>query len=135
MRALVSAGVAAATLVGVLASPANASDTWHWGPTYSSDGKAKVTSGKIVTRPGGLRVTGRLYDGSGSGACSWVRFRYLTDKGKKVYKSYKNCSAGYRKITMNTGYVLSIEAKVCRGTAVKITGKCSAYEGVWAQGG
>ncbi|GIH24867.1 hypothetical protein Aph01nite_31770 [Acrocarpospora phusangensis] len=135
MRALVIAGVAAAALAGVLASPANAADTWHWGPAYSADGKAKVTSGKIVTRPGGLRVTGRLHDGSSSGACSWVRFRYLTDQGKTMHKSYKTCTAGYRKITLNTGHVLSIEAKVCRGTAAKITGKCSAYEGVWAQGG
>ncbi|GAA0417796.1 hypothetical protein Acor_20300 [Acrocarpospora corrugata] len=135
MRALVIAGLAAATLLGVLVSPANAADTWHWGPVSSSDGKAKATSGKIATRPGGLRITGKLYDGSSSGACSWIRFKYLTDQGKTVYKSYKNCSAGYRKFTMNTGYVLSVEARVCRGTSVKITSKCSAYEGVWAQGG
>lgn len=137
MRAIVIAGFAAAVFAGVLASPASATtaDTWHWGPVAATDGKAKINSGKIVTRSGGLRVTGRLYDNSSSGPCSWVRFRYLKADGKTVVKSYKNCVGGYRKIVLDTPTVLSIEAKVCRGNSVKITGKCSAYEGVWAQGG
>lgn len=129
---LVTGAVLAALLVA--ASPA-AADTWHWGPVKSADGKGRVTNGKIVSTATGLKITARLHDATAGGSCSWVRFRYLTDNGKTVYKSYKTCKAGWSAVTLKTGHVLSVEARVCRGTATAVTGRCSAYEGVWAQGG
>ncbi|WP_061297093.1 hypothetical protein [Herbidospora cretacea] len=133
MRIFLTTGAVVAALL-LTASPA-AADTWHWGPVKSADGKGKVTNGKIVGTSAGLKITGRLYDATAGGSCSWVRFRYLTDQGKTVRKSYKNCKAGWRTVALRTGHVLSVEAQVCRGTSKGVGGHCSAYEGVWAQGG
>ncbi|MFI7703393.1 hypothetical protein [Nonomuraea sp. NPDC049480] len=121
-----------------IAAPAMASanpETWSWGSIYSADraGKAK---GKVVLDRPGFFVNGKLYDFPGRKGCSWLTFRWVKDKGGKGYKTYRNCSGTTPlKFSFGTGYMLSIEGKMCRGTAKKITGKCSAWEGVWAQGG
>ncbi|WP_062435936.1 hypothetical protein [Herbidospora daliensis] len=101
----------------------------------SVEGKGRVTNGKIVSTATGLTITGRLHDAAAGGSCSWVRFRYLTEGGEPVHKSYKTCKAGWSAVTLETGHVLGVEARVCRGTATAVAGRCSAYAGVWAQGG
>ncbi|MFI6536313.1 hypothetical protein ACIBHY_27960 [Nonomuraea sp. NPDC050547] len=121
-----------------LAAPAMASanpETWSWGSIYSADraGKAK---GKVVLDRPGFTVSGKLYDFPGKKGCSWLKFRWTKESGGQGKKTYRNCS-GTKPLafSLSTGYMLSIEGKVCRGTATKITGKCSGWDGVWAQGG
>ncbi|MEV4107024.1 hypothetical protein [Nonomuraea sp. NPDC049695] len=127
--------VAAAVLMAS-ASPALANpEVWNWGSIYSADraGKAK---GKVMHDRPGFVVNGKLYDFPGRKGCSWLTFRWVKEKGGKGYKTYHNCS-GTKPLEFSfpTGYMLSIEGKVCRGTSTKATGKCSTWEGVWAQGG
>ncbi|WP_459803503.1 hypothetical protein [Herbidospora sp. RD11066] len=133
MRIFLTTGAVVAALL-LTASPAVA-DTWNWGPVKTTDGKGKVTNGKITGDSAGLKVTGHLYDTSTDKTCTWIRFRYMTDQGKTVQKSYKNCKTGWHTVALRAGHVLSVEAQVCRGTRKGVSGKCSAYEGVWAQGG
>ncbi|MEZ0074352.1 hypothetical protein [Planotetraspora sp. GP83] len=60
----------------------------------------------------------------------------LTDQGKYRTATFKNCSQSTpRAFRVNAGYMLFAKVKVCRGTAVKVTGRCSGWEGVWSQGG
>ncbi|MFI6323975.1 hypothetical protein ACIBG8_41075 [Nonomuraea sp. NPDC050556] len=133
IRTLGAAGVALA----LMAAPALASnpETWSWGSVYSADraGKAK---GKVVLDRPGFVVSGKLYDFPGKAGCSWLKFRWVKDGGGHGKKTYRNCS-GTKPLafSFDPGRMLSIEAMVCRGTSVKITGKCSIWEGVWAQGG
>jgi hypothetical protein len=121
-----------------IAAPAMASanpETWSWGSIYSADraGKAK---GKVVLDRPGFVVNGKLYDFPGRKGCSWLKFQWVKEKGGKGYKTYRNCSGTKPlKFSFGTGYMLSIEGKVCRGTSKKITGNCSDWDGVWAQGG
>ncbi|MEV0970297.1 hypothetical protein [Microtetraspora glauca] len=117
------------------ASSTYAAETWHWGPTASTDYKGWAT-GKIRSTSSGLRVSGDLYDAGGARTCSWVKIKWLTDHGRYRTATFKNCSQSTpRAFSVNTGYMLSAEAKVCRGTSTRITGKCSGWEGVWSQGG
>ncbi|MFF4775104.1 hypothetical protein ACFY05_19810 [Microtetraspora fusca] len=125
-------GAASASSSG---SAAYARDTWSWGPTASSDHKGWAT-GKVRTTGSGLRISGELYDAGGACTCSWVKIKWLTDRGKYRTATFKNCSQSTpRSFSVNAGYMLSSEAKVCRGTSTRITGKCSIWEGVWSQGG
>ncbi|MEQ4719054.1 hypothetical protein [Nonomuraea sp. B19D2] len=129
--------VAAAVLVAS-ATPALASanpEVWNWGSIYSADraGKAK---GKVVHDRPGFVVSGKLYDFPGRTGCSWLKFRWVKEEGGKGYKTYHTCSGTKPlEFSFEAGYILSIEGKVCRGTAKTVTGKCSTWEGVWAQGG
>lgn len=131
-------GVAATALL-LMSAPAMATtsnpETWHWGSFYSADraGKAK---GKVVLDRPGFVVSGKLYDFPNKAGCSWLKFRWVKENGTKGAKTFHNCSGTKPlKFAFGTGYMLSIEARVCRGTSSKITGKCSIWEGVWAQGG
>ncbi|MEV7964740.1 hypothetical protein AB0O34_02005 [Sphaerisporangium sp. NPDC088356] len=130
LPAAVSASADASTT-----SRASAAESWSWGPTASSDFKGWA-GGKIRTTSSGLRITGDLYDAGGARTCSWLKIKWLTDKGKYRTATFKNCS-GSRTLSfrVNAGYMLSSTAKVCRGTSKKVTGKCSQWEGVWSQGG
>ncbi|NUS03051.1 MAG: hypothetical protein HOV97_10845 [Nonomuraea sp.] len=121
-----------------IAVPAAAStnpETWSWGSIYSADRAGKAKGKVLLDRPGFV-VSGSLYDFPGRSGCSWLQFRWVKDDGGKGRKTYRNCS-GTKPLTfsLKTGYMLSIEGKVCRGTSRKITGKCSVWEGVWSQGG
>ncbi|MFI6176018.1 hypothetical protein ACIA8R_10840 [Nonomuraea sp. NPDC051191] len=121
-----------------IAVPAGASanpEVWSWGSIYSADRAGKAKGKVLLDRPGFV-VSGRLYDFPGRTGCSWLQFRWVEDDGGKGHKTYRNCS-GTRPLefSVKTGYMLSIEGRVCRGTARKITGNCSVWEGVWAQGG
>ncbi|NUO97812.1 MAG: hypothetical protein HOV96_01835 [Nonomuraea sp.] len=121
-----------------IAVPAAASanpETWSWGSIYSADRAGKAKGKVLLDRPGFV-VSGKLYDFPGRTGCSWLQFRWVKDGGGKGHKTYRNCS-GTKPLafSLKTGYMLSIEGKVCRGTARKITGKCSVWEGVWSQGG
>jgi hypothetical protein len=141
-----AAGAVALIASASFAAPASAStpasvtasanpETWSWGPIYSADraGKAK---GKVVLDRPGFVVNGSLYDFPGRKGCSWLTFRWVKESGGKGHKTYRNCS-GTKPLTfsLKTGYMLSIEGKVCRGTAKKATGRCSEWDGVWSQGG
>ncbi|QFY12440.1 hypothetical protein GBF35_42940 [Nonomuraea phyllanthi] len=127
--------VAVAVLM-VSSSPALANPlVSSWGPIYSADraGKAK---GKVVRdRPGSV-VNGKLYDFPGREGCSWLTFRWVTDKGVKKHKTYHNCS-GTKPLafSLKVGYVVSIDGRLCRGTGAKATGRCSTWKKVGAQGG
>ncbi|MFI6499215.1 hypothetical protein [Nonomuraea typhae] len=134
----IAAGVTLLFASAALATPAMATanpETWSWGSIYSADraGKAK---GKVVLDRPGFVVSGKLYDLPGTKGCSWLKFRWTKENGGHGAKTYKNCS-GAKPLTfsLKTGYMLSIEGKVCRGTSRAITGKCSSWDGVWAQGG
>lgn len=128
---LIASASIAAPAMATTANP----ETWSWGSIYSADraGKAK---GKILLDRPGFVVSGRLYDFPGRSGCSWIKFRWVKEDGGKGARTYHNCS-GTKPLTfsLKPGYMLSIEGKVCRGTARKITGSCSIWEGVWAQGG
>ncbi|WP_189161925.1 hypothetical protein, partial [Sphaerisporangium melleum] len=92
--------------------------------------------GEIRTTASGLRISGRLYDGGGVRTCSWLKIKWLNEQGKYRTATFRNCSqSAPRAFSVNAGHMLSSEAKVCRGTAKRVTGKCSHWEGVWAQGG
>lgn len=128
--------IAAATIAApaVAATSANP-ETWSWGSIYSADraGKAK---GKVVLDRPGFVVSGKLYDFPGRSGCSWLTFRWTKESGGQGKKTFHTCSGTKPKtFSFPTGYMLSIEGKVCRGTSKKITGKCSIWEGVWSQGG
>lgn len=128
---IASASIAAPATAATSTNP----ETWSWGSIYSADraGKAK---GKVVLDRPGFTVSGKLYDFPGKKGCSWLNFRWVKEDGGKGKKIYKNCSGTTPlKFSFGTGYMLSIEGKVCRGTATKITGNCSTWDGVWAQGG
>lgn len=128
---IASASIAAPAVAATSANP----ETWSWGAIYSADRAGKAKGTVVLDRPGFV-VNGKLYDFPGRKGCTWVKFRWVKDKGGKGYTTYHNCS-GTKPLTFSfpTGYMLSIEGKVCRGTATKITGKCSTWDGVWAQGG
>jgi hypothetical protein len=140
LRKPLFAGFAAAAVLG-LAAPAAAyaqspGDTWNWGTIFSTDHRAKA-SGKVKEIEGGqIDLTGKFYDVPGHAGCSWIRFR-LTDitTSHHVYRTFHNCSNAPKKLSLHGLEGFSVEAKVCRGTSHKITGRCSAYEGVWAPGG
>ncbi|WP_219465934.1 hypothetical protein [Nonomuraea rhizosphaerae] len=126
--------IASASLAAPAAAAANP-EIWKWGSIYSTDraGKAK---GKVVLDRPGFVVSGKLYDLPGRSGCSWLRFRWVKEDGRRGAKTYHNCSGTKpRSFALSTGYMLSIEGMVCRGTSSKITGKCSGWDGVWAQGG
>ncbi|WP_371784369.1 hypothetical protein [Streptosporangium subroseum] len=128
---------AAVTTSGVSATTAAApvAETWHWGPITSSDRKGRA-GGIIRSTGSGLRISGNLYDGAGAHTCSWLKIKWLTDKGKYRTATFKNCSRSKAlPFQVNAGYMLSSQARVCRGTSAKITGKCSGWDGVWSQGG
>ncbi|WP_157529846.1 hypothetical protein [Microtetraspora niveoalba] len=130
-----AAPLAASASASGSASRAYAAETWNWGPTASSDYKGWAT-GKVRTAGSGLRISGELYDAGGARTCSWVKIKWLTDRGKYRTATFKNCSQSTpRAFSVNAGYMLTAQAKVCRGTSTKITGRCSAWEGVWSQGG
>ncbi|MEU9884824.1 hypothetical protein [Sphaerisporangium sp. NPDC051011] len=110
-------------------------ETWYWGPTRSTDSKGWA-SGKITSSDSGLRITGNLYDGGGARTCSWLKIKWLSDRGKWHTATFKNCSQSTpRSFRVNAGYMVTSSSKVCRGTSTRITGKCSQWEGVWSQGG
>ncbi|MGI5154921.1 hypothetical protein [Microbispora sp. CA-102843] len=143
---LAAAGLSAALAAGLVAAPAAASassagsaasaaETWEWGPTASSDTKGWA-NGYVRSGSSGLRIVGDLYDAGGARTCSWVKIKWLTDRGKYRTASYRNCSQSTpRTFTVNAGYMLLAKAMVCRGSATRITGKCSRWERVWTQGG
>ncbi len=132
-----TAASAAATTSGASAASAGgaAAETWHWGPTASTD--AKGWAGGVIKSTGsGLRISGDLYDAGGAHTCSWLKIKWLTDRGKYRVATFRNCSqSSTLAFRVNAGYMLSSQAKVCRGTSTRITGKCSSWEGVWSQGG
>ncbi|MEV7006198.1 hypothetical protein [Streptosporangium sp. NPDC051022] len=132
----VATASAAVTASGASATTAaGAAETWHWGPTASTDTKGWA-GGVIRTTRSGLRISGDLYDASGARTCSWLKIKWLTDRGKYRVATFRNCSqSSTLAFRVNAGYMLSAEAKVCRGTATRITGRCSDWEGVWSQGG
>lgn len=134
---LAAAGLSAALCGGLLAAPASASaaETWKWGPVASSDYKGWAT-GYVRSGSSGLRIVGDLYDGGGAKTCSWVRIKWLTDHGKYRTATYRNCSPSTpRTFTVNAGYMLEAKAMVCRGSATRLTVKCSRWKKVWTQGG
>ncbi|MEV1199622.1 hypothetical protein [Microbispora rosea] len=117
------------------ASVASAAETWRWGPTASSDTKGWA-NGYVRSGSSGLRIVGDLYDAGGARTCSWVKIKWLTDRGKYRTAAYRNCSQSTpRTFTVNAGYMLLAKAMVCRGGTTRITGKCSRWERVWTQGG
>ncbi|GAA3565002.1 hypothetical protein GCM10022419_052090 [Nonomuraea rosea] len=126
-----SFAVPAAASTGAAANP----EIWSWGSIYSADRAGKAKGRVVLDRPGFV-VSGKLYDFPGRKGCSWLAFRWVKASGGKGYKTYHSCS-GTKPLSfaLKTGYMLSIEGKVCRGTAGKVTGKCSGWEGVWSQGG
>ncbi|MFC7385501.1 hypothetical protein [Sphaerisporangium rhizosphaerae] len=112
-----------------------AAEKWSWGPTTSTDAKGWA-KGEIRTTKSGLRITGNLYDAGGARTCSWLKIKWLTGQGGYRTATVKNCSrSAPRAFRVDAGHMLSSLAKVCRGTATRVTGKCSHWEGVWAQGG
>ncbi|GII61947.1 hypothetical protein Skr01_20320 [Sphaerisporangium krabiense] len=120
---------------GAAAGTATAAERWEWGPTASTDFKGWA-SGEIRTTRSGLRISGDVYDGGGARTCTWLKIKWLTDRGKWRTATYKNCSQSRtRSFRINAGYMLTSSAKVCRGTSARVTGKCSHWEGVWSQGG
>ncbi|KAB8181206.1 hypothetical protein [Microbispora catharanthi] len=149
---LATAGLSAALAAGLVAAPAvasassaaspasaasaaSAAETWEWGPTASSDTKGWA-NGYVRSGSSGLRIVGDLYDAGGARTCSWVKIKWLTDRGKYRTATYRNCSQSTpRTFTVKAGYMLLAKAMVCRGSATRITGKCSRWERVWTQGG
>jgi hypothetical protein len=134
----VAVGVALLITSASIATPAAAAanpEIWNWGSIYSADRAGKAKGKVLLDRPGFV-VSGKLYDFPGRGGCSWLKFRWVKDDAGKGSRTLHNCS-GTKPLAFSfgTGYMLSIEGKVCRGTAKKITGKCSTWDGVWAQGG
>ncbi|MER6947022.1 hypothetical protein ABT294_23590 [Nonomuraea sp. NPDC000554] len=126
---IASAAVALPAAASTSANP----EIWSWGPIQSADraGKAK---GKVVLDRPGFVVNGKLYDLPGREGCSWLRFRWVKEDSGKGAKTFHTCS-GTKQFSFGTGYMLSIEGQVCRGDSKKITGRCSSWDGVWAQGG
>ncbi|MEU1387384.1 MULTISPECIES: hypothetical protein [unclassified Nonomuraea] len=137
VRAL-AVGAAMLIASASIAVPAGASanpEIWSWGSIYSADRAGKAKGKVLLDRPGFV-VSGRLYDFPGRTGCSWLQLRWVKDGGGAGHKTYRNCSGTKPlEFSLETGYMLSIEGRVCRGTARKITGNCSVWEGVWAQGG
>ncbi|WP_182875354.1 hypothetical protein [Microbispora sp. H10670] len=147
---LAATGLSAALSVGLAAAPASAAtsataastasavsaaETWKWGPTASSDYKGWA-SGSVRSTSSGLRVAGDLYDAGGARTCSWVTIKWLTDHGRYRTATFRNCSQSTpRAFRVNAGYMLLAKARVCRGTATRVTGRCSRWERVWTQGG
>ncbi|MFB9705459.1 hypothetical protein ACWDTT_05030 [Streptosporangium sandarakinum] len=128
-----AASASAATASTV--SAARAAETWEWGPTASSDRRG--WAGGVVRSSGtGLRIHGDLYDAAGARTCSWLKIKWLSDRGRWHTKTFRNCSQSrILPFRVNAGYMLTASAKVCRGTSTRITGRCSGWEGVWSQGG
>ncbi|MDP9866583.1 MULTISPECIES: hypothetical protein [Streptosporangium] len=126
----------AVTTPGVSAAAGvSAAGTRHWGPTASSDTKGWA-GGAVRSTGSGLRISGDLYDGGGARTCSWLKIKWLTDRGRHRTATFKNCSQSRTlAFRVNAGYMLSAQAKVCRGTSTRVTGRCSGWEGVWSQGG
>ncbi len=119
----------AIALVAVLAAPPQ---VWHWGPVSATNAAGRAHG--LVTLDGSVfTVSGRLTD-TGKG-CSWLAFRWTTDVGAHRSKTIKNCSNRALKFAFKPGTMLSMEGRVCRGTSTKPTGRCSGWDGVWAQGG
>ncbi|WP_433240783.1 hypothetical protein ACQPYK_35095 [Streptosporangium sp. CA-135522] len=130
-----TATASTATATSAATAGTAATETWHWGPTASSDTKGWA-GGTVRTGGSGLRIQGDLYDGGGSRTCSWLKVKWLTDHGRYRTATFKNCSQSRTlAFRVNAGHMLSAQAKVCRGTSARITGKCSQWEGVWSQGG
>ncbi|WP_067136235.1 hypothetical protein [Microtetraspora malaysiensis] len=126
-----SATVAPASATSV----ASASSPQPWGP-YRSSGRKAWAAGKASFTGSGLRVYGYLYDARGTRECSWLKLRGLSDRLKYRTVTYRNCSSSRpRAFSVNFGYALKAQAKVCRGTSTRITGKCSPWASVWRQGG
>ncbi|MGW4641436.1 hypothetical protein ACWEN6_23150 [Sphaerisporangium sp. NPDC004334] len=126
---------AEAGVQGTAEARSAAAEKWSWGPTTSTDAKGWA-KGEIRTTRSGLRITGNLYDAGGARTCSWLKIKWLTGQGGYRTATVKNCSrSAPRAFRVDAGHMLSSLAKVCRGTATRVTGKCSHWEGVWAQGG
>lgn len=126
----VPASAAAAT---VSAGTAATAGTWRWGPVKATD-RQGWAQGTIVATGSGLRIKGVLYDAGGK-ACSWLGFRYLSDKGKWKERAYRYCKTGGGSFSFHAGHFLIAKAKVCRGTVTRATGKCSSWKTIWSQGG
>ncbi|WP_030506114.1 hypothetical protein [Microbispora rosea] len=130
-----AASVSSASPVASVVSAASVAETWRWGPTASSDTKGWA-NGYVRSGSSGLRIVGDLYDAGGARTCSWVKIKWLTDRGKYRTATHRNCSQSTpRTFTVNAGYMLLAKAMVCRGGTTRITGKCSPWERVWTQGG
>ncbi|MFF4776014.1 hypothetical protein ACFY05_24470 [Microtetraspora fusca] len=127
-------GVPSASASAVPPTAASAAAAQGWS-ARSSDGKGWASGNSSFSESAGLRVTGSLYDARGTRACSWVKVRSLSDKLKYRTVTFRNCSSTPRAFSVRAGYVLKTEAKVCRGTSTRITGKCSGWRLVWRQGG
>lgn len=134
---LAAAGLSTALAAGLVAAPAAASpasaasaasaaETWEWGPTASSDTKGWA-NGYVRSGSSGLRIVGDLYDAGGARTCSWVKIKWLTDRGKYRTATYRNCSQSTpRTFTVKAGYMLLAKAMVCRGSAARITASALA---------
>lgn len=117
------------------ASAASAASVWRWGPFASSDARGWAI-GNVRSGRSGMRISGDLYDRSGARTCTWIKVKWLTDRGRYRTAKFRNCSHSKpRAFRVNTGYILLANAQVCRGTSKRITGKCSRWRQVWAQGG
>lgn len=123
------------SLLAVAASPALAADTWHWGSIRSADHAGRA-AGTVVTDGSGYRIKGRLYDLPHRAGCSWLTFRWRKLDGHTGYRTFHTCvDSKPLAFSFTVGPMHGIEGRLCRGTAKKATGRCSLYEGVWAEGG
>ncbi|MEU6407336.1 hypothetical protein [Microbispora sp. NPDC046933] len=138
LAVLVGLGAALPSAASASAVPTTAVSTavaQTWGSYGSSDWKAWAW-GRSSLSSSGLRVTGYLYDSPRTRACSWVKVRSLSDRLTYRTVTFKNCSSSApRTFRVNAGYALKSEAKLCRGTSTRITGKCSGWRLIWRQGG
>ncbi|GGT35014.1 hypothetical protein ACIBIZ_49560 [Nonomuraea spiralis] len=142
--AAVLTGVAAAALVALVSSPAQAASAASWGPYYAPGQAAKAVGSLTATgedhadlpTAGSVRITGKLTDRTRKdSACGWAVFRITYRDGSNLpfkERSVRNCSFGStKKFSFESHDVYQVELKVCaEGRGSKPSLNC-LYAGTW----
>ncbi|MEU5868499.1 MULTISPECIES: hypothetical protein [unclassified Nonomuraea] len=142
--AAVLTGVAAAALLALAASPAQAASAASWGPYYAPGHAAKATGSLSATgedhadlpTADAVRISGKLTDQTRKdSACGWAVFRITYRDGSNLpfkERSVRNCSYGSAKrFSFEYRDVYQVELKVCaEGRGSKPSLNC-LYAGTW----
>ncbi|MEV1003492.1 hypothetical protein [Nonomuraea sp. NPDC050202] len=127
LAVLATAATAAAVSLAVSAPAAATPAMWKWRAVHSADGMAAAW-GEVAVHQFGHVVDGKLEDTRGKG-CAWAVLRSQDSRnGRWRDHGFYNCVPGvgtFRKDYRNTRQV---RVQVCRGTAKRPTGECSAWK-------
>ncbi|GAA2212310.1 hypothetical protein GCM10009850_077720 [Nonomuraea monospora] len=133
MRSLVVLVTAAAVSL-TLSVPAAATPALRkWRAVHSADGMASAW-GEVAIHQFGHLVTGNLEDTRGKG-CAWAVLRSQGSRdGRWRDHGFYNCVPGVGTFRKDYRDARQVKVRVCRGTAQRPTGGCSAWKTILRPG-